>query len=145
MTALTASIHTGRLNGQPVRFFKGPSGGPELPWHAVEDIYRALGLPRAVRTQLLRMTQETWGQDLRTVATPEGLVTIAPHCVAQGLLGAATKLMGLRAKVGADLLSEYAQAGGEVLKKLTGDLRPLASVAFALEAQRNTSRIGETR
>ena len=46
MTALVAPIHTGRLNGQPVRFFKGPSGGPELPWHAVEDLYRALGLPQ---------------------------------------------------------------------------------------------------
>jgi hypothetical protein len=87
MTAFVSPIHTGRLNGQPVRFFKGPTGGPELPWHAVDDLYRALGLPRAVRRQLLRMTQETWRQELRTVATTDGVVTIAPHDVAQACSG----------------------------------------------------------
>jgi len=146
MTIPTAPIHTDRLNGQPVRFFKGPTGGPELPWHAVEDLYRALGLPCAVRRQLLRMTQEIWGQELRTVATPDGLVTIAPHYVAQDLLGAATELMGACAKARTDLLErEYAHAGGKALKKLAGDLPPLASVAVALQALRSTNRIGETR
>jgi len=145
MTALVAPIHTGRLNSQPVRFFKGPAGGPELPWHAVEDLYQALGLPRSVRRQLLRMMQETWGQELRTAATKDGLVTIAPHFVAEGLLGAAAELMGSRAKAGADLESAYAHAGSEALKKLAGDLPPLASVAFALQALRHTNRLGKTR
>src|SRR3712207_3966318 len=110
MNAAVAPTHTGRLNGQPARFFTGPSGGPELPWHAVEDLYQALGLPRSVRRQLLRMMQETWGQELRTVATRDGVGTIAPHFVAQGLLGAAAELMGSRAKAGADLESAYAHA-----------------------------------
>jgi hypothetical protein len=65
--------------------------------------------------------------------------------VAQGLLGAAAELTGARPRLCANLESEYAHAGGEALKKLTGDLPPLASVAFALEALRNTNRIGETR
>ena len=93
------------------------------------------------------MTQETWGQELRTVATADGLATIAPHFGAQGLLGAAAKLRTAGANVPSETIleAEYAHAGGEALKKLTGDLPPLASVAFALEALRNTSRIGETR
>lgn len=142
MTALVAPIHTGAVAGAPVRFFKGPSGAPELPWHGVEDLYRALGLPRHVRRQMLQMTQRSWGAELRTVATAEGPVVIAPHYAAQGLLGALKELRSVGARVPAHVEAEYCMAAGDALKKLAGGLPPLASVAFALTAFRNTNGVG---
>ena len=57
MNAVVTPLHVGTVGGVPVRFFRGPSGQPELPWHAVDDLYRALGLPRAKRRFLLQATQ----------------------------------------------------------------------------------------
>jgi len=134
MSAVVTPLHVGRAGGVPVRFFKGPSGQPELPWHAVDDLYRALGLPQAKRRFLLQVTQAQWSEDLRTVATAEGLVTIAPHYVAQGMIDAAVEAMGAPAEVE----REYVRAGKEALEKLVGDLPPLASFEFVMRAFRNT-------
>lgn len=138
MTArLTSPLHVGVVNGRDVRFFKGPSNGPEMPWHSVEDLYQALGLPRSLRRELLRKTQEHWGKELRTVATANGPVVVAPHFVAQGLIGAAVVAMGGKPS----LEIEYAKAGGEALKKLAGDLPMMAAVEFAVAAYRNTNGV----
>ena len=133
--ALVAPLHTGTVGGCPVRFFRGPSGRPEPSWHAIEDCIRPLGLSRSLRRELLRMTQRHWGAELRTVATADGPVVVAPHYVAQGLLGAAVEAMGAKASVE----TEYALAGAEALRKLGGDLPPMARVELALAAFRNST------
>src|SRR5215216_3999113 len=79
-------IHVATLAGQPLRFFRTPSddGRPDLPWHAVEDLWRCLGLNRAQRHELLR--QMRLPAEVQTIATPDGIVTVAPHFVAQGTI-----------------------------------------------------------
>lgn len=89
MSALLAPAFTGALNDKSLRFFKAPLPGPHLPWHAAEDLHACLGLPRDLRRHFQqRLKSSEWKDDVRTVATAEGIVTIAPHFVAQGLIGA---------------------------------------------------------
>ena len=137
MTGLTSPLHVGIINARDVRFFKGPSNGPEMPWHAVEDLYQALGLPRSLRRELLRKTQAHWGMELRSVATADGPVVVAPHYVAQGLIGAAVEAMGAPPHVEKD----YARAGVGALNALTGDLGPKAAIEFVVAAYRNTNGV----
>ena len=89
MSALVTSAYTGTLNGKPLRFFKAPLPGPHLPWHAAEDLHQCLALPRGLRRHFQqRLKSSEWTDDVRTVATADGIVTIAPHFIAQGLIGA---------------------------------------------------------
>jgi hypothetical protein len=89
---MTARIlHIGTVCGNSVRFFKTPNddGRPDFPWHSVDDLQQALGLNRAARRFFLRkMRNGDWGAAVRTVAMDGGLVTIAPHFVAQGTISA---------------------------------------------------------
>ena len=81
-------LHVATVGGPPLRFFRTPinDGRPDLPWHAVEDLHRCLGLNRAARKYFLHRLRE-W-KEPRTVATADGLVTIAPHFIAQGTIDA---------------------------------------------------------
>ena len=71
-----------------LRFFRTPNtdGRPDFPWHAVDDLYFCLGLNRDLRRLFLRTMK---GHDRsQTIATADGVVTIAPHHVAQGCINA---------------------------------------------------------
>ena len=89
MSALASPAYTGTVNDKPLRFFKAPLQGAQLPWHAAADLHHCLSLPRDLRRhfrQSLRSSE--WKDDVRTIATHDGIVTIAPHFMAQGLIGA---------------------------------------------------------
>lgn len=89
MKPLLRPAFVGRLNDKPLRFFKAPLPGPHLPWHAAEDLHQCLALPRDLRRHFQqRLKSSEWKDHVRTVAIAEGIVTIAPHFVAQGLIGA---------------------------------------------------------
>lgn len=83
-------IYTGKINGKPVRFFSTPlaDGRPDFPWHSSDDLMAACNLDGAARQHFLRMTQRDHAETVKTIATPEGLVTVAPHYQAQGLVDA---------------------------------------------------------
>lgn len=83
-------IHTGIIAGKPVRFFRTPlnDGRPDFPWHAVDDLMAACNLDRQRRRHFLRMMQKDHPGTMRTIATPNGIVTVAPHFQAQGLVDA---------------------------------------------------------
>src|SRR4051812_11371959 len=134
---LVTPIHTGTVAGHPVRFFKGPSGRPELPWHAVEDLYRAIALSHAARQLMLRRTDNELSREFRAVGTPDAIVTIASHPAAQALFDAVAGLPRLQAP--AHVGGQYLEAGVEAFNKLTGDLPPAACFAFAAAAFRNTN------
>ena len=87
---ITAPIHTATINGHAVRFFWPPinDGRPDFPWHAVNDLMTAIGLPPGMIEHFLRGAKQDHAEMHRTIATPDGLVTVAPHPVAQGFLGA---------------------------------------------------------
>ncbi|KXJ55844.1 MAG: hypothetical protein AXW12_09535 [Thalassospira sp. Nap_22] len=84
-------IFIGTVNGKPVRFFKTPltDGKPDFPWHSVDDLQKAAGFDRQTRRHFLRSMQQ---KDRKSIATPDGIVVVAPHYMAQGLVGAAIEL-----------------------------------------------------
>ena len=72
----------------------------------------------------------------------EGVVTIAPHYAAQGLLDALPEMRSVGANVSPDLEREYVYAAVKALKALTGDLPPGASFGFVIAAYRNSNGLG---
>lgn len=82
-------IHTGPVVGQPVRFFASPAATPDLPWHAADDLWRAIGMPPDVRAAFLRDMQALWGGAVATAATSTGIVCIVPTFVGVSFISAA--------------------------------------------------------
>ncbi|MGA2493331.1 MAG: hypothetical protein ABSF67_10315 [Roseiarcus sp.] len=136
MSSIIAPLHTAPLGVATLRFFRPPSAMPDVPWHAYDDLLRCIDLPRAAHRQFHQMlTSGPFKGDVRTVATSDGIVTIAPHFIAQGLIGAAIEAWGARP----ELEMEYTKALVAAMKQLTGDLPPFASFEFVLAAARNAS------
>lgn len=83
-------IHIAMIAGHPVRFFRSPinDGRQDFPWHAVDDLMAACRLGRSERRHFMRMMQRDHKEMVRTVATADGIVTVAPHPHAQGLVDA---------------------------------------------------------
>ena len=105
-----------------MRFFKTPNddGRPDLPWHSVDDLHRALGLNRSARKFFLHKLRNDWEWDVaRTIATDSGLIIIAPHFVAQGSISAMVETGMASPKAATD----YTVAGTEALQNLVGHLQ----------------------
>jgi hypothetical protein len=132
---IVAPIHTGEVNGVPVRFFEGPTSMPEVPWHAVDDLHQAMGLDQRDRVSLLLAMRQDSPDELRTVATEDGPTTLAPNYVAQGMIDAIAEITG------PSIQDEYSLAACEALKRLAGNLPLPESIEFARAAFRNTRRL----
>jgi hypothetical protein len=132
MRALTPVLDTGQIDGKEVRFFRSPSSAPDFPWHATDDLHVALGFPRDLRRQFAQKLRAGWAKDVRTVATSSGLVTIAPHFMAQGMIGAAEEV-GCGPYTAS---TDYARAVAGAMKLLAGDLHGQAFLDFILAAAR---------
>jgi hypothetical protein len=126
MSGLVSPLHVGRLNGRPLRFFRAPLTGTHLPWHAFDDMQACLALPESLRAALKRDLMADWGRDVRTVATADGIVTIAPHWMAAGLIGAVAGRTG----DDLDLTVAYQQALFSAWAELTGDMPAADSLAL---------------
>jgi len=126
-------IHTGTVNGHPVRFFRSPldDGRPDLPWHGIEDLMTAAGVSRDMRRALSRRSKGVT-DEFQTVATDDGLVVIAPHPSAQGLLGAVAKL----GRAPASVEREYQLAGAEALDVITAGMPFDQTIKWACVAAR---------
>jgi hypothetical protein len=111
-------LHIAEINGERLRFFKTPlnDGRPDLPWHAVDDLYRVMKLPRGLRRHFRERIRT-----VRTVATAEGLVTIGPHLLAQG----AIDVMIAAKETSASVKNDYAMAAAEAMERLA-DVLPFA-------------------
>lgn len=130
MSSLLAPVHTGCLNGRPLRFFRAPTSGTQLPWHAWEDMQACLDLSHDLRGHFRRCLMEDWASDVRTIATAEGIVTIAPHWMAQGVVAAIGEIRGTEAA----LTMAYQEQMFGAWQKLTGDMPPAASMGLLAEA-----------
>ena len=131
---IVAPIHTATISGHEVRFFESPKGQPDLPWHAVDDLFKDCIPSRHDRRFYLRSIQRDWGIDIVTVATPTGPVTIAPHFAAQGLLGAMIEV----GRISEEVERAYVDAGIAALDALTNRLPAEARVDFVLRAAKNS-------
>lgn len=126
MIRLAAPLHVRRLNGRPLRFFRAPLAGTHLPWHVFDDLQACLALPEDLRAALKRDLIADWGRLVRTVATADGIVTIAPHWMAAGLVGAVAGRTG----DDLDLTMTYQQALFSAWAVLTGDMPAADSLAL---------------
>jgi len=111
-------LYIGQVGGQPLRFFKTPldDGRPDLAWHCVDDLQRCLGLNRhggKIFLNMLRSHKE-YRVIVQTVATADGIITLAPHFMAQGtieaMIEASEALEAVR--------TEYDHAGVEAMRKI---------------------------
>jgi len=138
MRPLTPILHTATVAERPVRFVAPPLTGPDFPWHVAEDLYLALRFPRAVRREFQQRLQDKFSSEVRTVATATGIVTICPHYMAQGCIGAGEEIGCAPYEAAGD----YARAGAAALSALTNGLglSGLESVAYACEAFKRGQR-----
>ncbi|MDH2311460.1 hypothetical protein [Methylobacterium brachiatum] len=134
MIATATPIHTATVNGVTVRFFRGPSAEPDMPWHAHEELLMALALPRDLRRVLKASFLRCWKETYRTVEVDGEPVLIAPHFVAQGLIGMAQEV-GKGITTTPDLVDrEYACAGVAAMTALTAHM-PAAEDRFTWAMQ----------
>jgi hypothetical protein len=139
MSNIVAPIHTAPLGKATLRFFRSPLAGPDLPWHVHDDLAACLGLPRDARRQFRqRLISGPFKADVRVVATPDGIATIAPHFAAQGLIGAAIEA-GLASAAFED---RYTAAAIAAFKAMTGDLPPMAALEMAIAAAKTSLETG---
>ena len=126
---ITKPLHVATVGKHQLRFFKTPNDDnrPDFPWHAVDDLQQCLGLDHSER----EIFQKIIWQDAddrtayRTIAADGQLISIAPHYVAQGMIGAMIEV----GRAPSTVRAEYDLAGTEALKKLTVHL-PFPSDAY---------------
>lgn len=138
MRPLTPILHTATVAGKPVRFVASPLTGPDFPRHVAEDLFLALRFPRAVRREFQQRLQDRFSGEVRTVATTTGIVTICPHYMAQGGIGAGEEIGCAPYEAAGD----YARAGAAALTVLTNSLglSGLDRVVYAADAFKRGQR-----
>lgn len=138
MRPLTPILHTATVAGRPVRFVASPLSGPDFPWHVAEDLFLALRFPRPVRREFQQRLQGKFSSEVRTVATATGIVTICPHYMAQGSIGAGEEIGCAPYEAAGD----YARAGAAAMTALTKGLglSGLDSVVYACDAFKRGQR-----
>jgi len=132
MNLASFPVHIGRINGKPLRFFEGQNARGEFPWHAVDDLYRCLGLNHHDRQHYLSLLQKNWGSEIRTIETISGPVVVAPHFMAQGFVDAIVESRGAPA----DSYSQYIQEGMAALNVIVGDRSKAQQWEFLKEASK---------
>jgi hypothetical protein len=139
LSNIVIPLHVATLGNSTLRFFKSPLSGPALPWHVSDDLAACLGLPRDARRQFRQMLMSgPFKADVRAVATADGIVTIAPHFAAQGLIGAALEA-GMASAAFED---QYTAAAITAFKTMTSELPPLAAVELAIAATKTSRETG---
>jgi hypothetical protein len=129
---IVAPIHTGTVDGRPIRFFPSPvdDGKGEFAWVSFVDLLVACDIPMKVREAYFDAVWDVPGGEVVKVPTPTGTVVIVSHSVAQGILGAATyagHCLG-------SLRHLYDKAAVAALNVLTEGMSPWRMVEFMGEA-----------
>jgi hypothetical protein len=122
MTEIITHLCAATIRGHELRFYRTPNkdGRPDLPWHSVDDLCRALGLNRELRRRMKSYFYEgPFEASFRTIKTADGLVVIAPHYAAQGFIGAMKECIGDVA----DIEREYGHASASALQKIADELK----------------------
>jgi len=109
-------LHTATIGSHQLRFFRTPldDGRPDLPWVAIDDLGRCLGLSRAHRRIHLAAFYQVWKEAVRTVETPDGRVAVAPHAMAM----AAVEALIDKGRTTASARDEYVSASADAMMKL---------------------------
>lgn len=135
--AVHSPIHIGTINRHQVRFFKGLSGKPDMPWHAFDDLAKAVGFQEEMRRAFLQATQSDWKGQMQSIATSDGIVVIAPHYVAQGTVGAAIETR----RCSPDVEVQYAAEGAKALSIIMAHVPPEGFLDFLGQAFRSSNGV----
>lgn len=123
-------LHTGTLRGKMLRFFRAPHGAPDFPWHSFTDLLAAVDLPRRHRRVFEAGLGQSWKSETKVIDTESGLVTIAPHFVAQGFIVSLIETE----RASEALAREYGKLAAEAMEALTAHLPdPVARLHYVLE------------
>ncbi len=135
---LTTPIHTAAVGLGNLRFFKSPLEGPRMPWFAVPDLFTCLSMDRGLRRVFHASIRREHRDDIRMVWTETGETMIAPHFMAQGLIGALIEVAGAPAS----LEASYAMGGAGAMTALVAHLPNAADrVNYSIAAYRNENGI----
>jgi len=119
----TEPLHVAIVNDKQLRFFRSPNndGRPDFPWHSTDDLQSVFGLNRAQCRIMATMWWNGPYEDVfHTVETSEGLVAIAPDCVARATISSLVELIGIGSD---DVERAYSIGSTDACTKLHGDLR----------------------
>jgi hypothetical protein len=110
-------LHVAVIGGHSLRFFRTPlnDGRPDLPWVAIDDLGRCLGLSRADRRIHLRAVHAGSKAIIRTIATSDGPASIIPVSMANAAAAALVEDLG---RGSPQARAEYQRAVGDALMKL---------------------------
>src|SRR5215470_4825469 len=81
-TALIQPLHVVTIRGKLLQFYKTPNkdARPDLAWHSFDDLQQVCGLTCEQRRFMAKhFANGPFKADFRTIATTDGLVTIAPQ------------------------------------------------------------------
>jgi hypothetical protein len=115
--AVISPIHTGTLLGKQTRFFRIEG---RMPFFAYDDLLQCLKLPRDLRRRFQRRIVNEWRDDVRTVATPDGICIIVPHAFAQAMMQIVATDKACPLPKNAETL--YAVEAAAALEKITAHL-----------------------
>lgn len=125
------------IDGKRLRYFTSPEfqnfRKADMPWHSADDLSIVLGLPQEASEMLKRKLREDWNRDVKTVATPEGITTIAPHFMAQGLIASLERELG--EERASRILSGYTAGGLKAMRAMTAHLSPSMRLSFMMAAR----------
>jgi hypothetical protein len=117
-------LHVAMVGSHSLRFFRTPlnDGRPDLPWVAIDDLGRCLGLSRTDRRVHLRAVHAGSKAIIRTIATSDGPASIIPVSMANAAAAALVEDLG---RGSPQARAEYQRAAGHALMKLAP--QPFAS------------------
>ena len=127
------------IDGLPLRMFASPlyqkHRQPDFPWHSVDDLRQILRLDADLDQAFQRRLKSDWPEDVRTVATSDGITTIGRHYMAMGML----QFVRYRRQIlpTADrrrIETQVRIAATKAMKEMTKHLAPLERLAVAMDA-----------
>ena len=142
ITKFVTPVHTGTVNGLPIRFFETPldDGRPDYPWHSVDDLMTALQMGDVIREYFLRHLRTVSNATVKSIATNSGIIQVSPHYMAQGTIDAMLQIRFAQPQS----RREYDIAGAKALSALTEHLSfPDEVVPFCRDAMNRWSDNGE--
>lgn len=136
MSGLHIPLHIADVEGHTVRFFRSPvyerTKEPDFPWHCIDDLWPIfIGSSDAVEFAR-RKLRSAW-KEPKTIAVEDGLVTIAPHFMAEGMIAAIEEMEERPPNFGR-LRGRYRNNCTQALKKQISHLPLEVRLTYALSA-----------
>ena len=137
---IVTPLHTAQIGRGTLRFFPPPPGATELPRHCHDDLAICLGFRPPDRRGLQAILADgPYAREVLTVATAEGLVTIAPHFAAVALIGCCVHVR----IAPPEFEHEYFDAVIEAFKRMGHASSPMEVEALAIGALTTSSELAD--